>query len=531
MQFPPECRDALRFPDFWEGTDEPSLREFLDFRLSAGDLKDEVTEHHNYSTDLNKLSKFYAEVSEMGKKILKWRNTLKSLSVKYFWEVQQRRHNINIERQLIKEQGLLDFEETGLRRLRDTSSAVHNDHLQHYTRSKRQLSEEETKSLKRIEVDKARDPEIQGLDILNDSDLDEVESGYFEYGQDYAEEAEFEPTFVVKLRNVLEEAKKSGNDFDKKLAALGIICISSRKTLQEPCSMRKKVKSILTDKEHEELRDILQLSNIDIAPLANGDTLQDLRRIINSLELTTTTDILIRRIYDHFCCGLEGRGELSKSMEERQLTVKYIQPLFDWAFQDISDFDSFWCEKGNRDLIKSRDIDHNLWDGVFCDESTIFMEKPHTGLVEVSGGTEGCSVTKLKEDLLKLAKGMRRHLKRVAITVSGDDLGQCCKLKVVGSQCVGNRLYMQAMCCVGNRVFVMWEWNDAILPRTLIDMALLSRTIRSVLVFKQTILETRHSIEKMKEAENCCKAEILKSGFSSPIREAESPWRDWFVDV
>lgn len=65
------------------------------------------------------------------------------------------------------------------------------------------------------------------------------------------------------------------------------------------------------------------------------------------------------------------------------------------------------------------------------------MEKTHIGLLEVSGGTEGCSETKLKEDLLKLAKGMRKHLKRVAITVSGDNLDQCRKLKVVGSQCVG----------------------------------------------------------------------------------------------
>ncbi|RUP49291.1 hypothetical protein BC936DRAFT_142871 [Jimgerdemannia flammicorona] len=78
MQFPPECRDALQVPDFWEATDEPSLRKFLDFRLSAADLKDEATEHHKYITDLNKLSKFYAEVSETGKKIRKWRNTLKA---------------------------------------------------------------------------------------------------------------------------------------------------------------------------------------------------------------------------------------------------------------------------------------------------------------------------------------------------------------------------------------------------------------------------------------------------------------------
>ncbi|RUP46129.1 hypothetical protein BC936DRAFT_147329 [Jimgerdemannia flammicorona] len=330
----------------------------------------------------------------------------RSLSVKYFWEVQQQRRNIDIERQLIKEKGL----------------------------SKRQLSEEETKSVKRSEVDKVRNPKIQGLDILNDSDADDVESGYEdEHEQDYFEEAEagcawcYTYLFSDDAPGTLLDEKKGEVDFD------------GRRTPGAP---------------------------------RNPSTLE----------------------YRHSSIG-EGSARRATKISSKAETLIITCGM------------------------------------VFCDESTIFMEKPHTGLVEVSGGTEGCSVTKLKEDLLKLAKEMRRHLKRVAITVSGDDLDQCRKLKVVGSQCVGNHLYMQAMCCVGNGVFVMWEWNDDILPRTLIDMALLSRTIWSVLVFKQTILETRHSVEKMKEEENRYKTANLKSGFSSPIRQIESPWRDWFADV
>lgn len=90
---------------------------------------------------------------------------------------------------------------------------------------------------------------------------------------------------------------------------------------------------------------------------------------------------------------------------------------------------------------------------------------------------------------------------------------------------------MEAMCCVGNGIFVMWEWNDGVLPRTPTDMALLSKSIQSILTFKQTILETRRSVKKMKEEENNHQSACCKTGFSSPVQPAESPWRGWFRDV
>lgn len=105
---------------------------------------------------------------------------------------------------------MLDFEKTGFFRLRNTSSVVHNDHLQHYTRSKRQLSDEETESVKRNEVIKAWNHQIQGLDTLSYSDADDVESGYdyAEFGydeQDFAEEEEVRTfTFVNVLQLILQ---------------------------------------------------------------------------------------------------------------------------------------------------------------------------------------------------------------------------------------------------------------------------------------------------------------------------------------
>jgi len=58
---------------FWESTDEPSLKNFLDFRLSSGDL-----------AELSEISKFYSEVSEIGQKVLRWKNAFKESKVYYF---------------------------------------------------------------------------------------------------------------------------------------------------------------------------------------------------------------------------------------------------------------------------------------------------------------------------------------------------------------------------------------------------------------------------------------------------------------
>ncbi|RUP45254.1 hypothetical protein BC936DRAFT_148406 [Jimgerdemannia flammicorona] len=178
------------------------------------------------------------------------------------------------------------------------------------------------------------------------------------------------------------------------------------------------------------------------------------------MKSTTPTNRLVKRIYDHFCSGLEGgtaaycqvRATLIRlGLPRRGRLIASGKKVVEWLIANLPK-----CEKGNRDLIRSRNLEHNLWDGAFYDESNIFMENPHphSGL----------------QDLFKIAKGMRRHLKRVGTSVSGIDLEQCRKLKVVASQVAGNRLYMQAMCCVGNGVFVMWEWADAMLPRSLEDM-------------------------------------------------------------
>lgn len=49
----------------------------MNFRLSAGDLEDKKTEYNRYNNELNTISKHYAEMSEMGQEIAKWKGAFK----------------------------------------------------------------------------------------------------------------------------------------------------------------------------------------------------------------------------------------------------------------------------------------------------------------------------------------------------------------------------------------------------------------------------------------------------------------------
>ncbi|CAB5104893.1 unnamed protein product [Rhizophagus irregularis] len=92
QQFSLECLNAVQYRAFWENTKNPTLLKFLNFRLSAGDLEDKKTEYNRYNNELNTISKHYAEMSEMGQEIAKWKGAFKNdkrtKSVIQFWEVQ-----------------------------------------------------------------------------------------------------------------------------------------------------------------------------------------------------------------------------------------------------------------------------------------------------------------------------------------------------------------------------------------------------------------------------------------------------------
>ncbi|CAI2189448.1 18641_t:CDS:2, partial [Funneliformis geosporum] len=51
---------------FWEETDQPSLKKFLDFRFSAGDIEEMIVEYARYKNELNTISRYYTEASEFG---------------------------------------------------------------------------------------------------------------------------------------------------------------------------------------------------------------------------------------------------------------------------------------------------------------------------------------------------------------------------------------------------------------------------------------------------------------------------------
>ncbi|CAG8604660.1 10813_t:CDS:2, partial [Paraglomus occultum] len=74
----PKCLDAVKYRDFWESTDEPSLKKFLDFRLSSGDLEDMTVEYARYNKELITIAKYYAETSNVGQRILSWKKAFKA---------------------------------------------------------------------------------------------------------------------------------------------------------------------------------------------------------------------------------------------------------------------------------------------------------------------------------------------------------------------------------------------------------------------------------------------------------------------
>ncbi|GES83361.1 hypothetical protein GLOIN_2v1716154 [Rhizophagus clarus] len=107
MQLSPECLDAVRYRAFWEDTEEPSLKKFLDFRLLAGDLEDKQTEYHRYKQELETIGKFYAEMSEPGQEVIRWKNAFKkskqSTVISLFWKLQNVRQNIAVKNVLIED--------------------------------------------------------------------------------------------------------------------------------------------------------------------------------------------------------------------------------------------------------------------------------------------------------------------------------------------------------------------------------------------------------------------------------------------
>ncbi|RIB00444.1 hypothetical protein C2G38_2234299 [Gigaspora rosea] len=148
MYLLPNCIDALKYSDFWKNTEEPSLNKFLSFRLRQNNLEESEVEHRRYKDELKSISNYYDEESEIGKKVLIWKQKFKasinlfvdltlchrqlpcwlltgrgkvayllhdknSAEVKLFWELQVKKQDILKEIRLLEERcKLLEKEQT-----------------------------------------------------------------------------------------------------------------------------------------------------------------------------------------------------------------------------------------------------------------------------------------------------------------------------------------------------------------------------------------------------------------------------------
>ncbi|RUS29180.1 hypothetical protein BC938DRAFT_480956 [Jimgerdemannia flammicorona] len=150
-----------------------------------------------------------------------------------------------------------------------------------------------------------------------------------------------EPGFILKLRKVMDTFKKSTNSVDKTLAQLGILRLSSRQKIHEPSTMRAEAIRALSEQEKAELKTFTEVPAVMGIPVFEGSTLNDHWRNLSSTP-STTVERTTFRLHELFLTGLEGNEELTKAMNERTFTAKYIVPLNNWPFQDQKGIMSFW---------------------------------------------------------------------------------------------------------------------------------------------------------------------------------------------
>lgn len=83
MQLIPECLKALKYSEFWEISENPSLLSFLEYRLH-NNLGQEDTEHSRYKKELETILEYHDKTSEPGKIALQ---LLKKFQVNVFHSV------------------------------------------------------------------------------------------------------------------------------------------------------------------------------------------------------------------------------------------------------------------------------------------------------------------------------------------------------------------------------------------------------------------------------------------------------------
>ncbi|RHZ86905.1 hypothetical protein Glove_42g52 [Diversispora epigaea] len=185
MYLLPDCLNSLKYRAFWEKTDQPSLKKFLDFRFSAGDIEETRVEYTRYNNELNIISRYYAEASEFGQQILKWKNAFKeskrSSTIKCFWKFVAERQNIEVKKKLQDEEAKMKVQELQMTQ-HITIASVTTEQIQQYAESttasiaKRFLNADNENTTKRIRIHKDSKEDNSNDGTKDDSFLVSCES-------------------------------------------------------------------------------------------------------------------------------------------------------------------------------------------------------------------------------------------------------------------------------------------------------------------------------------------------------------------
>ncbi|CAG8444439.1 8109_t:CDS:2, partial [Scutellospora calospora] len=108
MYLPPECVNTMKYPAFWQNTKNPSLKNFLEFRLQIG-------------------------------RALEWKEDFKArILILFIWAVSEKGYMF--QQTILWKEGIMEFENIGLCHLKEASSAVQKKQALSYTSNRLQYT-------------------------------------------------------------------------------------------------------------------------------------------------------------------------------------------------------------------------------------------------------------------------------------------------------------------------------------------------------------------------------------------------------
>ncbi|RUS29384.1 hypothetical protein BC938DRAFT_480724, partial [Jimgerdemannia flammicorona] len=534
MHLLPKCLEALAFPGFWKDVPVPSLKKFLDFRFSEGDLKDEATEHYLYGGELKTLSKFYAEASEMGTKILQWKKDSKA--VRSFWKIQAKTENIIVISKLREEKvkrRVSAAETEAIAKVRELQAAQHvtiasvaTEQVQEYAlsttaRNAKRFSNREERTAKRnqsdYEVDFAKSSE---------DEEDELDSSFASRASNPEENrvlssinprlakiggiAHYQIIFLPE-RGLHDEIKEKFNDQEWDALILSWAEAEEKITQQLPSTVDGNVKSLL-DKYDQAVADATTGFHVEFSPVVKAiseSPLQGHATMTRPYLFTRDWPVQwVQQVYTAFLTCYQTPNNLlhDASASEYEYRDLIVNPIWRNLFFDVSHIIRMRTgeiENSDRKLQKNlskfpyeRRAIGWLHDGILM--MKIGSVDMQVAFGEVVGNACDQNDGKMCEDRTKIMKAMQLALVKLRrfLLEKGVDKGLLWELETYGILIDKKDFCFYSMHQVDG-YFLVNQFDNFTIPDNCGHLGELPHIIQAMLSFKSRVLHLHQRVESL----------------------------------